>query len=342
MRKLTRALAAVAGAVTVTASAAPASAQTKWDLSAMTGATHPVTLHYKAFSDEVKKRTEGKLDIVVRPAGELPFKATEIVKATGDGNVQLGQAYQGFISGSMPLASIASLPFLVRSADELTKVYPIIEKYTKPEFEKNGVKVLYWFTWPEQNVWGKGKPIKTVEDFAGRKIRTTDGKQSEMMKRLGGNAVTLTTAEVPVAMERGVADGFYTAAFNVIGRSGTSSCSGAGSARSTSADPTTCIMNIAAYNKLDPKLREQLDAVAKEWGPKTSAANLAEEQGGHRGLEDQAQGRDGHAGARADRSPHRQDERVLGELGQAAGTERGGHAEGNPRDSKEVGGARRS
>ena len=279
MQKMTLSLAAVAGATVAAAFASvPASAQTKWDLSAMTGATHPITLHYKSFSDEVKKRTEGKLDIVVRPAGELPFKATEIVKATGDGNVQLGQAYQGFISGSIPLASIASLPFLVRSADELTKVYPIIEKYTKPEFEKNGVKVLYWFTWPEQNVWGKGKPIKTVEDFAGRKIRTTDGKQSEMMKRLGGNAVTLTTAEVPVAMERGVADGFYTAAFNVIGSKWYEFVQWGWLGQVHIGGPDYLIMNIAAYNKLDPKLREQLDAVAKEWGPKTSAANLAEEQ----------------------------------------------------------------
>lgn len=255
----------------------PVAAQTKWDLSAFTGATHPITGHFKAFSEEVKKRTEGKLDIVVRPAGELPFKATEVVKATSDGNIQLGQAYQGFISGSVPLASIASLPFLVRTPDDLQKVYPIIEKYTKPEFEKNGVKVLFWFTWPIQNVFGKGKPIKTAEDFVGRKIRTTDGKQSEMMKRLGGSAVTLTTAEVPVAMERGVAEGFFTAAFNVMGAKWYEFITWAWMGDVHIGGPDYMLMNIAAYNKLDPKVREQLDAAAKEWGPRMIAANVKDE-----------------------------------------------------------------
>lgn len=276
--KIFRRTLSIATALALSAAAGlPAVAQTKWDLSSMMGATHPVTLHYKAFADEVRKRTDGKLDIVVRPAGELPFKATEVVKAASEGNIQLGQAYQGFISGSIPLASIASLPFLVRNSDELHKIYPIIEKYTKPEFEKNGVKVLYWFTWPIQNIFGKGKPIKTIEDFAGRKIRTTDAKQSEMMKIFGGNAVTIAPAEVPVAMERGVAEGFFTAAFNVMGAKWYEFVTWAWLGNVHIGGPDYLLMNAAAYDKLDPKLREQLDAVAKEWGPRTSAANLKDE-----------------------------------------------------------------
>jgi len=277
MKVLNFAVAGCLGAAALLGDTRAAIAQTKWDLSSMMGATHPITLRYKGFSDEVKKRTDGKLDIVVRPAGELPFKASEVVKAASEGNIQLGQAYQGFISGSIPLASIASLPFLVRTPAELEKVYPIIEKYTKPEFEKNGIKVLYWFTWPVQNVFGKGKPIKTAEDFAGRKIRTTDGKQSEMMKRLGGSAMSIAPAEVPVAMERGVAEGFYTAAFNVMGAKWYEFVTWAWMGNVHIGGPDYLLMNVAAYNKLDPAVREQLDAVAKEWGPKTSAENLKDE-----------------------------------------------------------------
>jgi TRAP-type transport system periplasmic protein len=271
-------VALLAGTMMTVAGALPAQAQTKWDLSAFTGATHPITVMFKNFSDEVKKKTDGKLEIVVRPAGELPFKATEMVKATGDGNVQLGQAYQGFISGAIPLSSIAAMPFLVRNQDELNKVYPIIEKYTKAEFDKNGVKVLFWFTWPEQNIWGKGKPIKTVEEFAGRKIRTTDGKQSEMMKLLGGSAVTLTTPEVPVAMERGVAEGFFTAGFNVVGAKWYEFVQWGWLGQVHIGGPDYMLMNKAAYEKLDPKVREGLDAIAKEWGPKMIADVRKEEQ----------------------------------------------------------------
>ena len=67
---------AVAGSV--------AQSPTKWDLYIVTGVTHPITLRYKEFAEEVKKATNGKLEIVVRPAGELPFRATEVVKVAGE------------------------------------------------------------------------------------------------------------------------------------------------------------------------------------------------------------------------------------------------------------------
>ncbi|CAN5905786.1 TRAP transporter substrate-binding protein [soil metagenome] len=269
----------VLGVVGVAAVSGPATAQspTKWDLYVMTGVTHPITLRYKEFAEEVKKATNGKLDIIVRPAGELPFRATEVVKVAGDGQVQLTEAYQGFISGAVPLASITSLPFLVRNADELEKVWPIIDKYTTPEFAKAGVKTLFHHTWPVQNMFGRGKPIRTIEDFKGRKIRSTDAKQAEMLKQLGASSVSLTTAEVPVAMERGVADGFITAGFNVVGAKWYEFVQWGWLGDIHIGGPDYTLVNIAAYEKLDPDTRAKLDAVAKDYAPKFRAANLGDE-----------------------------------------------------------------
>ena len=39
-----------------------------------------------------------------------------------------------------------------------------------------------------------------VVTFAGRKFRTTDVKQAEMLRRLGAASVSLTLAEVPQAV----------------------------------------------------------------------------------------------------------------------------------------------
>jgi TRAP-type C4-dicarboxylate transport system substrate-binding protein len=255
-----------------------ATAQTKWDLYAFTGVTHPITVRYKMFADEVKKATNGKLEIIVRPAGELPFRATEVIKATSLGQVQLAAAYQGFISGTVPIASIASLPFLVRNAEELDKVWPLIDKYTKSEFEKQGVRTLFWHTWPEQNVYGKGKPIKTIADFKGRKIRSTDGKQAEMLKQLGASSISLTTPEVPVAMERGVAEGFMTAGFNVIGAKWYEFTEWGWMGDVHIGGPDYLVMNIAAYEKLPAEVRAQLDDVAEKFGPKMRAMNIGDEK----------------------------------------------------------------
>lgn len=275
----TRWLTLLAGAAALTSVAQPAAAQTKWDLYAFTGVTHPITLRYKMFADEVKKATDGKIEILVRPAGELPFKATELVKATSSGQVQLAAAYQGFVSGEVPIASIASLPFLVRTAAELEKVWPLIDKATTPVFAKRGVKTLFWHTWPEQNIFGKGKPIKTIADFNGRKIRSTDGKQAEMLKQLGAASVSLTTAEVPVAMERGVAEGFLTAAFNVTGAKWYEFTEWAWMGDVHIGGPDYLIMNVAAYDKLPADVKAKLDETAAAFAPKMRAMNIGDEKG---------------------------------------------------------------
>lgn len=278
MKHFPRCAAILAGIAAAAALANPAAAQTKWDLYAFTGVTHPITTRYQMFSDEVKKATDGKLEILVRPAGELPFKATELVKTTSTGQVQLAAGYQGFVGGEVPIASIASLPFLVQTGEELEKVYPIIEKYITPAFKKRGISVLFWHTWPEQNIYGKGKPIQSVADFAGRKIRSTDGKQAEMLKQIGAASVTLTTAEVPVAMERGVADGFTTAAFNVIGAKWYEFTEWSWMGNVNIGGPDYLLMNLKAYNQLPGDVKAKLDEIAKAFGPKMRAMNLGDEK----------------------------------------------------------------
>ena len=246
----------------------PARGATNWDHFAFTGVTHPITIYLKGFSDEVKKRTNGELVITVRPAGELPFKATEAVKVAGDGLVQLASGNALFISGAVPMAAISGQPMLIRTFADLEKTWPIIDRYSSKEFAKQGVKTLFHYTWPQQSLYGAGKPIRTLEDFAGRKLRTTDVKQTEMLRRLGAASVSLTTAEVPVAMERGVMEGMFTAAFNVLGAKWYEFTKWAWLGDIHVGGPDYTLVNLAAYNKLAPSVRATLDEVAKEWSAK--------------------------------------------------------------------------
>lgn len=254
-----------------------ASAQVKWDMYAFSGVSHPVTLRLKDFAEEVKKKTDGKLLITVRPAGEFPFKATEVVRATSTNQVQIGEGYAGMISGAMPLASVANLPMLIRNNDDVQKVWPIVQKYAYPEFQKAGLKVLFHFEWPPQNLFGKGTPVLKPADFAGKKFRTTDAKQSEMLKSLNASAVSLAPAEVPLAVERGVVDGFLTAGFNVLGAKWYEFVNWAYLPDFNAGGPDFILVNQGAYDKLEPKVRAALDEVALTWGPMMTKENNASE-----------------------------------------------------------------
>ena len=269
---------ALAAALLAASHPAPAQAAEKWDMFVFPGATHPISMRLKEFSDEVRKRSNGYLTITVRPQGELPFKATEVVRATGLGQVQIGEAYSGFISGAVPISSIGNLPFLVRTSEELTKIYPIISKYAEAEFNKAGVKTLFYFEWPDQNLWGRGPQIKKLEDFAGRKFRTTDVKQTEMLRQFGAASVSLTLAEVPAAVERGVVEGFLTAGFNVVGAKWYEFVKWGFTPGFHVGGPDYMLINIAAYNKLPAEVRKVVDEVSREWGPRMTRQNLEDEQ----------------------------------------------------------------
>ncbi|MBM3490170.1 MAG: hypothetical protein FJX68_06935 [Alphaproteobacteria bacterium] len=249
-------------------SATAARAATTWDYYSFTGVTHAVTKYQMAFAEEVLKRTKGELKIVVRPAGELPFRIDEAGKIAGEGQVQIASAYAGFLTGTVPIAGITGLPFLARTYEDLEKAYPTIDKFTKPEFEKLGFKTLFYFSWPSQNLFGINKPIQNAGDFANRKIRTTDPKQAEMVKRLGGSSVTLATAEVPVAMQRGLMEGVLTATFNLVTAKWTELVKWAWYANINIGGPNFEVVNLKAYNALAPEVRKALDEVAAEWGVK--------------------------------------------------------------------------
>jgi TRAP-type transport system periplasmic protein len=213
-------IAAIAAALLSTVLASAGAAQPKpvtWDFVLNVGLTHPVAVMEKEFVDDVKRRTNGQLDIVLRPPGELPYKLPEYLRVVGQGNVQMGDVYMGFLAGDTKIGVLTGLPVLVGTADELKKVMVPLEPMIREDYARFGADILTWFTWPEQNFFGRAKPITTLDDFKGRKIRTTSPEQSELVKRLGGVPVSIPAPEVPSAAQRGVMEGVITAGFNLLG-----------------------------------------------------------------------------------------------------------------------------
>jgi TRAP-type C4-dicarboxylate transport system substrate-binding protein len=196
----------------------PVAAQPKpvsWDMVMNVGLVHFVGEREKEFVEDVKKRTGGQLAIKLRPPGELPYKLPEYLRAVGQGNAHMGDVYMGFLAGDSKIAVLTGLPFLVATPDELKKAMAVLEPAIREEFARFGADMLTWYTWPEQNFFGRGKPITSVDDFKGRKIRTTSPEQSELVKRLGGVPLSLPAPEVPAAAQRGVMEGVITAGFNL-------------------------------------------------------------------------------------------------------------------------------
>jgi TRAP-type transport system periplasmic protein len=186
-----------------------------WEYFGFMAPTNVMLQQAKEFAEEVKKKTNGQLEIIVRPGGELPYNVAEVPVVVGKGQVQMGDNLVAYSSGLLKVGPISTLPFLSQTFDETKKVRDVLKPYVEKEYNEFGATVLYSYPWPQQQLWGSGEPIKSLNDVNGKKMRVVGAEWGDLIKMLGGIPVTVGPTEVPTAIERGVMDGFHTAATTV-------------------------------------------------------------------------------------------------------------------------------
>lgn len=158
--------------------------------------------------EQIEKETGGKLAIRVHMGGSLQIKTTNITAAVADNVVQMGD--DSFFMGAVPMGGVLKLPLLVRSYEEFAKASEVLEPYLRTAFQKKGVVLLGKYHYPPAVLWST-KKLTSVADLKGQKLRLTATEQGEFLKLFGATGITMGTAEVAPALERGVIDGAVTA-----------------------------------------------------------------------------------------------------------------------------------
>ena len=188
----------------------------EWDMLVENSLTHPSSVLAQEFATMLEERSEGRIKVTVRAPGELPYAAADYLTAVGDNSATLGDV-NSMSFGSLPHASIALLPFLMNSLEDFYTVMDITGDAVDEELESYGCHNLWYFPWPPQSFWSASKPINSLDDIKGMKIRTSNAELSNLVQTLGGIPVTLAGAEVPSGLSTGVVDGVVTAAYGLGG-----------------------------------------------------------------------------------------------------------------------------
>ena len=121
-------------------------AKYKWKFFAFTGAMHPNTKYFQNFAEDVKKKTGGRLEITVYPGGQLPYKAFDVVQIVGQRNVELGDAYTGFVAGHIHLCNLFTLPFLITSVEDVQKAFDSVKPVLQEKFKERNSKILFRYS----------------------------------------------------------------------------------------------------------------------------------------------------------------------------------------------------
>jgi TRAP-type C4-dicarboxylate transport system substrate-binding protein len=201
-----RFLLAALASVAIAAAAAPASAQTKWNLPAAYPADNPHSENLTAFAKDVSDATGGKLQITVHANASL-FKAPDIKRAVQTGQAQMGEVLISLHENEDPIFGVDVVPFLATSFAESKKLWTASKAAIEKKLASQGVMLLFAVPWAPQGIYTK-KDLNTIEDMKGLKWRAYNVGTARIGELVGAQSVTVQAAELPQALATGVVNSF--------------------------------------------------------------------------------------------------------------------------------------
>lgn len=241
--------------------AMPAGAEQVWHFPTPISANAFVTRHHINFADQVERRTNGRLKIVVHPGGSL-FKAADIFRTVRTGQVQIGSTGLFLHSAEEPLFELANLPFLVKDLEQAKKLITLSKPALEEVLRRKNLKLIYRALWNPQGLFSV-KRLESPDDFKGMKIRTYNHTTTRIVQLANAIPTKTEPSEIALAFSTAVIDGSF--ASGVTGVSQKLWDYIDHYYTMNSAFPTSSVIaNLDAWNKLDTGTQTTVLRVAAE------------------------------------------------------------------------------
>jgi TRAP-type C4-dicarboxylate transport system substrate-binding protein len=206
---------ALAGAVAVAPTLAGAQGKIVWNFPHYAAPTYYIMQNYKEFAQRVQEKTGGRLEIRIHPGSSLyPMQETHL--AVIDGRAEIGPVGPIIMTDVLIATGVVDLPFMTSSVEEHRKAAEGLRGFFVDELAKQGLMLLAVNTWPSQQLFSTKKPVRTVEDWKGLKVRIKGSEEASLTSALGGSPVSIPFGELYTALQRGVAEAAITSATNAI------------------------------------------------------------------------------------------------------------------------------
>ena len=204
-----RFLAACATALLLGLGPVAASAQTTLTMSSWVGPTHPLTRDVLgAWAASVEKATNGRVKFQSLP--KHPSAPPGTFDAVRDGLVDVSYVTASYTPARHPLPLLAELPGAGATAEINSVAFSRIHwKYLQAANEYKGVKLLGVFTHGPGQMFLAKKPVTSVADLAGMKIRSGGGISEASARALGASPLVKPAPESYEILSSGIADGTF-------------------------------------------------------------------------------------------------------------------------------------
>ena len=155
---------------------------------------------------DIETDSQGKIKIDIFPSMQLGGTPPQLYDQVRDGVVDICWTLPGSTPGRFPTTEVFELPFICarRGIVNAQAAQDFSDTYLKDEVKD--VKMLsYWAH--DHGLIHTNKPIATMDDLKGLKLRNPTRLAGEALKALGATSIGMPVPQVPEALAQKVIDG---------------------------------------------------------------------------------------------------------------------------------------
>lgn len=223
--------------------------------------------HQKSFApfcEKVAELSGGRVNIKIYPAGQLAG-AKQLADAVKTGITDMAFVIPSYTTGRFPRTSALDLPFLFDSGvDAARAFYDLFDGYMADDYKD--YKVLWLYATGPGQLMSATKPMQTLGDINGMKLRTPSAYMTKALKLLEVNPVGMPIPKLAMSLQKKVIDGCITP-FSAVTDFRLFDLVTHITVANMYITPMTVLMNQKKYDGLPDYAKKAIDlASGKPWG----------------------------------------------------------------------------
>jgi len=167
------------------------------------------TTIFQPWCDKIAKDSNNRLKCQIFPSMQLGGTPAQLYDQARDGVADLVYVLPGYTAGRFPLSEVFELPFMMRDAEATSKaLWDYVQQHAQSDFKE--VQPLAFHVHGPGVFHMRDKPIRTLADFKGLKLRAPTRQTNRFLAALGATPVGMPVPQVSEALNKGIIDGAVT------------------------------------------------------------------------------------------------------------------------------------
>lgn len=170
----------------------------------------PMSKGLEMWKEKVESGTQGRVKVELYHSSQL-YKDNEVVPAVQKRSIEMGLVVASQFSAYDPNFEIFDVPGVFQSYEQAIKALDgELGRNLGERLRRLGVHPLYWAQQGFVEIATTRRPINTVADLKGLKLRVHSKELARMAQLVGAAPTTIAASEVSTALTQGTVDGLTT------------------------------------------------------------------------------------------------------------------------------------